>query len=309
MTFTSRVVSALLVASALVVVPRVAAASNHVSVSSTRQDAATGHLVVSGSGFRAGVKVTLGGKWLNVVSVQDTQIRAELPQLPSGTYKLTVRNRYSDTHSFVATLGLEGGDGGGSQGPAGPTGPMGPMGPQGPAGATGATGAQGLQGVQGATGATGAAGESTGTTVVASNGAVLGTLLQFSVDSPSKVALDHNGVALVVNVSPEGIPAMAFPALYADASCQSEPFVPSDFDPAPFLRLLQVARAGDTTAYYAGNPLVRQSFVAMSELGRPETCVPATNGWQDELLVGPQRSFDLSGHPAPFAVKTSAAGQ
>ncbi len=47
-----------------------------------------------------------------------------------------------------------------------------------------------------------------------------------------------------------------------------------------------------------------QSFVALSELGRPETGQSAVGTfWDLPLLAGPQTGFDLSAFPAPFAIQ------
>ena len=124
-------------------------------VTSTRQDPATGQLVVVGTGFRSGVEVVLNGGRLRVLSLSGHEIRTELPTLLPGSYRLEVEQRRGGTQHFVVTLGIGAGTGTGVPGPPGPPGPIGPqglMGPQGPAGA------QGLRGLAGPAGANGAAG-------------------------------------------------------------------------------------------------------------------------------------------------------
>jgi hypothetical protein len=118
------------------------------------------------------------------------------------------------------------------------------------------------------------------------------------------VAVQDVDVWLVANVNPGGISPTSFPSLYADAACATPAFLPQDSDPVPFFRLLQSVDPGDATGYYAGNPAQTQTFVAVSELGRPETCRPAAGtGWDQSMLAGPQRAFDLSRFPAPFVIR------
>lgn len=333
------------------------AAAQYFNVTSTRQDPATGLLVINGSGFRNDMVVRLNESRLTVVSVTNAEIRAQMPALPAGTYRVVIDQRRGDAQRFVVTVGVGGGNGGGSgvpgppgpqgpqgpagpagpqgaagakgatgatgaagpagavgpqgpagaagaagaQGPAGPAGAMGPAGPMGPAGAAGATGAQGAQGAQGPQGPAGAAG---GVTVYAANGAKFGTLVNFGIGQPSVVALQDNGVWIGAPINPDGVAPTSFYALYTDATCSSAPFVPLDTNPAPFLRLLQTVNAGDATAYYAGNPTVVNAFVALSPLGHPEQCqATAGSGWDQPMLVGPMRTFNLAGFPTPFVVK------
>jgi hypothetical protein len=283
------------------------------SVNSVRQDAASGHLVISGNGFRYGTTLVLNGKLLKVVSVQSREVRALLPNLLPGTYRLVVDNRWSNAREFYVAIG--GGSGEGGQGPAGPQGPMGPQGavgatgPAGPAGATGATGPQGPQGIQGVEGPAGPAGAAgSGLNIVAANGTTFGTLLSFSMGGASSVGVLDNDVWLLASVSPAGVEATSFYSLYTDASCSTPAFLPIETSPAPFFRTLQMLNPDDATAYYPGNPTSVQSFQGLSELGRPETCAPTEGtGWDLPLLAGPQRTFDMTRFPAPFSVR--GAGQ
>ena len=340
MKFTSRVLLLLVVFAVPFLTPHVVEATDQSFVKSARQDASTGHLVIIGSGFRTGTSVVLNGKSLKVVKLQSNEIRAELPAMLPGTYRL-VLSRWGDAEQFVVAVGI-GAGGGSGQGPAGPAGPQGaqgPMGPQGlpgatgpagaagaagPTGASGAVGAAGPAGPAGAVGATGATGD-TGATgpqgpqgsqglagpagpagglfVTAANGNTLGALLSFG-DGPARVAVQDAGVWLVVHVNPAGIAPSSFPSLYTDAACTSPAYLPQDTDPVPFFRLLQTVTPNDTTAYYAGNPPLQQAFLGMSDLGNPNTCVPTFNtGWDALLLAGPQRTFDLTPFPAPFAIR------
>ncbi|MEO8682815.1 MAG: hypothetical protein ABI665_27450 [Vicinamibacterales bacterium] len=151
---TCRVLVPLLVICAQILIASPAAA-NSFSVSSTRLDSATGQLLVVGSGFRSGMVLVLNGKALKIVSIKSQEIRAELPALLPGTYRMSLTFGWGEMRQFVVTVGIGGAEG---QGPAGPIGPTGPMGPMGPQGLTGAAGPAGPMGPQGLTGATGPAG-------------------------------------------------------------------------------------------------------------------------------------------------------
>jgi hypothetical protein len=183
----------------------------------------------------------------------------------------------------------------GAMGPAGVAGPVGPEGPAGPAGPAGPQGARGEQGPAGSA--------AMGATVVAANGAVLGTVLSFQPGSGTLVAVQGQGVWLVAPMTPEGIQPTSYLALYSDAACATAPFVPLDTNPAPFYRLLQTV-AGDPTGYYAGNPMETRAFLAVSPLGQPDQCQPAAGtGWDATMLAGPLRTIDLTAFPAPFRVR------
>ncbi len=323
------------------------AAAQFFRVTSTHVDKDTGQLVVVGSGFRSDAVATLNGVRLTVVSVSSRELRAELPPLVPGTYRLVMSQRRGDAQRFVVTVG----SGTGVPGPAGPQGPMGPMGPMGqagppgvagvagpagaagpmgpmgpigpqglqgvagapgaagapgpagPMGATGPVGATGPQGAQGPQGAAGPAGAAGGLTVLAANGAEFGTLVNYGMGQASVVARQDNGVWIGVPLNPDGVAPMSFYALYADDTCSAAPFMPLDSNPAPFLRLLQTVAVGDTTAYYAGNPTQVRAFRSLSPLGDPTQCQPAAGGWEQPMLAGPLRTFDLSRFPAPYVVK------
>lgn len=314
---------------------------------SARHDVATSEVVLIGAGFRSDMRILLNGATLPSGKVSSAEMRAKLPALVPGTYRLVIDQRRGSSQRFMLTVmpPATGGPGGtGVPGPAGPMGPMGPMGPQGaagpagpqgahgltgangvagpagaagpagpagPAGAAGAVGpagpagprgAQGLQGPAGAPGAPGAPGGASGT-VRAANGTVLGTVLSFQPGNATLVTLVDQGVALVVPVSPDGIQPTSFLALYEDAACTSAPFIPLDTNPAPFFRLLQTVNAGDAVGYYAGNPMIERPSRGMAPLGHPEQCQAASGGWEQSLLVGPQRTIDLTRFPAPFRVQ------
>ncbi len=332
----SRVISAL---SALVVLTSAPAFADQFVVFSARHDAAASQVVLVGSGFRSDMRIVLNGGALPNVKVTSVEMRAKLPALEPGTYRVVIDQRRGPSQRFVLTVMSPGGNG--VPGPIGPMGPAGPRGPQGLAGLTGApgpagaagapgamgpAGAQGPAGVAGPVGATGAMGLAgpmgpagpqgaqgpqgpagttpTGSQVVAANGAPLGTVLSFQPGSATLVGVLAQGVWLVAPTTPDGIQPTSYLALYGDPACASTPFVPLDTNPAPFYRLLQTSAAGDTTGYYAGNPMEFRAFVAVSPLGHPEQCQTAAgSGWDAPMLAGPLRTIDLAAFPAPFTIK------
>jgi hypothetical protein len=117
-----------------------------------------------------------GAPIVSVVNAAGTQIMAQLPVLPPGSYLLLVTRGSGSTvnATFIVTIGGMGpkgpkGDTGltgltgapgdpGATGPAGATGPPGPTGPIGPTGATGAIGPIGPMGPAGPQGPQGAPG-------------------------------------------------------------------------------------------------------------------------------------------------------
>ncbi|MCC6992294.1 MAG: collagen-like protein [Acidobacteria bacterium] len=349
-----RIVRLSLTLCALLVLAASPAFAQSFVVFSARHDAAAGQVVLIGSGFRADMRILLNGAPLPNAAVTGSEMRARLPKLDPGTYRLVIDPKRGNAQRFMVTVNPPAMGGSGVPGPMGPVGPQGPAGsqgpqglagpqgpagaagpagpagangaagvagpigpagpagvagPAGPAGATGAMGPQGPagpagpQGAQGAQGTQGPAGASAGT-VVAANGATLGMVLNFQPGSATLVALQDQGVWLVAPISPDGIQPTSYLALYGDAACATPPFVPLDTNPAPFYRLLQTTAAGDTTGYYAGNPMVTRAFVAVSPLGRPDQCQPAScTGWDAPLLAGPLRTINLGGFPAPFAIK------
>lgn len=299
-------------------------------VFSARHDATASQVVLVGSGFRADMRILLNGAALANASVTSREMRAKLPALQPGTYRLVIDPKRGNPQRFMLTVTPPAMAGSGVPGPMGPMGPQGPAGPQGLAGLTGAQGPAGPVGPTGATGAAGAmgpagpqgvagpvgpagpqgaagpqgpAGTSAGA-VVAANGATLGTVLSFQPGTAMLVALQDQGVWLAAPVTPEGIQPTSLLALYGDEACGTPPFIPLETNPAPFYRLLQTTAAGATVGYYAGNPMETRAFVAMSPLGDPGQCqLAAGTGWDGPMLVGPLRTINLGGFPAPFAIK------
>lgn len=273
-----------------------------------RYDAELSQIVIGGSGFRPGSRVEVDGMRLDTVSVSPVEVRAAMPAPPPATYRVRVVGRRGVTRSFVLAVG-----GGSEQGPAGPVGPAGPAGPAGfpgPAGPTGPAGTTGPQGLVGPAGPSGPegppgpAGSPGGLAVIAANGETLGSVVGFTPGGPVHVVREQKGVWLYAFVTPQDVMPSAFPALYADANCQTPAYTPLDSNPAPFFRMLQIQNAGDPVAYFAGNPAAVQSFLAYSPLGRPDQCwTTAETAWSAPMLAGPVQTLDMSRYPAPFAVK------
>ncbi len=121
-------------------------------VFSARHDAAAGQVVLVGSGFRADMRILLNGAPLPNAAVTSREMRAKLPVLEPGTYRLVIDPKRGNAQRFMVTVNAP------ATGGSGVPGPMGPMGPQGPAGPQGPMGPQGLAGLTGAPGPAGSAG-------------------------------------------------------------------------------------------------------------------------------------------------------
>lgn len=278
------------------------ALADQLVIFSARHDAAASQIVLAGSGFRADMRILMNGTALPNVKVAKTEIRAKAPGLLPGTYRLVVDQRRGASQRFMVTVNDPTTGGTGLPGPMGPMGPAGPAGPAGAVGPTGATGPAGPQGIQGERGLPGPAGTSTGLSVFADNGTLLGPVLNFQPAGPALVALQSQGVWLVASVNPDGLVPLSFLALYVDADCATPPFTPIDNTPTPFFRLLQTV-AGSTTGYFAGNPVQTQSFLGMSPIGRPDLCEVAAGGWEQPTAAGPLQTIDLAPFPAPFRIQ------
>src|SRR2546422_2926212 len=164
--------------------------ADDMSIRSAHPSVAAGQLVIDGSGFKTGVHVWLNGSELKLLSVKPNEIRAKLPELDPGNYRLILEHwkdeRWSgQPRSFIVTLGS---GGSGSPGPAGPQGPAGPPGPAGPRGAQGLQGATGPQGPKGDPGSTGTG---SGFSVIAANGATLGSVVGARSDSTMVARLEQ----------------------------------------------------------------------------------------------------------------------
>jgi len=126
------------------------AAADWLAVVSAHPDTREGMLIINGFGFKKGLYLGIDGQELTVVSVSPNEIRATLPPLAPGTYRLSIRQSRDQAAGFFLTIG--------TAGPQGPQGLPGPAGPQGPQGFPGPVGPQGLQGLTGLVGPQGAAG-------------------------------------------------------------------------------------------------------------------------------------------------------
>ena len=65
------------------------AAADQFFVNSTRHDAETSQLVIAGGGFQPDMQVALNGTVLRLESVRSHEIRATMPTLLPGTYRLS----------------------------------------------------------------------------------------------------------------------------------------------------------------------------------------------------------------------------
>jgi hypothetical protein len=298
---------------------------------------AAGVLVIDGYGFRKDVDVSVNDVELKVLSVSAREIKAALPPLAPGTYRLAVRQWRDEVARFVVSIG--GGSGSqGPQGPAGPAGPMGSAGPVGPRGLTGPAGPQGsqgpqglqglkglqglqgLQGVQGPKGDKGDKGEQGppgpssqiaggGLSVVSASGHQLGTIVgvtKFNGSDPATVVRNDNGVWVAIQVDSANILSGAFPIFYLDANCTSEPYAMSENAPGtgvPLFRALQRIDL-DPLAFYPGNPVQVRSFQGMSFSRSATVCQPTLGtGWDAPAAAGPLKTIDLSNLSGPYAIQ------
>jgi hypothetical protein len=193
---TSRVFLAVLLV--VVVASRIAYSQTTPVVRSAIVDYATQQITIAGSSLlpTSGAPVVhLDGELLTLVSYTSTQIVADMPTLPAGSFRLTVGAGVFDvTKGAVGPAGPQGVTG--SPGPQGPAGPQGPTGATGPAGATGAVGPMGATGATGPTGPQGPA----GTIALPYEGIAAGTIfpvLNIFNTSPGTSAIAGNGAQAV----------------------------------------------------------------------------------------------------------------
>jgi hypothetical protein len=284
-----------------------------------------GVLVIDGHGFRKDVDVSVNEVDLKVLSVTATEIRAALPSLTPGTYRLAIRQWRNEVARFYVTVG----GGGGTQGPQGPQGPVGPMGPAGPAGAVGPkgatgnpgpTGSQGLQGLKGDKGdkgdigPAGPAGSGSGLSIMSAQGQRLGTVVgvtKFNGSDPATAVRNENGVWIAIQVDSQNILSGAFPILYKDASCSGQAYAMTEntvSTAAPVFRAMQ--RIGnETVGFYAADPVAPQDFVAYSFVRNPGAadCYPTAvaDGWSP-ASAGPLKTIDLTNLSGPFKAQYAA---
>lgn len=260
-----------------------------------------GVLVIDGHGFRKDLGVSVNDIDLKVLSITPTEIRAALPPLAPGTYRLAIRQWRNEVARFVVTIG------GGTQAPQGPMGPAGPVGPMGPRGATGSIGPQGPQGSQGPKGDKGDQGPAGpaggGLTVVSANGLTVGTLVgvsKINAGDPAIVARKVDTFWLAIPVDQTGVVAMSYPVFFDAPNCGGGSFAVVDGSSVPLFRLLQ--RATPTSpAYYGGDVAPSQIVSFVDTMG----ChAYVGSGWDiSGLSFGDLRTLDVSGFTAPFSVQ------
>jgi hypothetical protein len=279
-------------------------------------------LVVDGHGFRKDVDVSVNDVALKVLSVTATEIKAALPSLAPGTYRLAVRQFRNEVARFVVTVGSGGGGAAGPTGPQGPAGPMGPVGPAGARGLQGLQGPQGIQGPQGAQGAQGVAGPKGdkgdtgpagpaggGLTVVSANGLVVGPVVgvtKMNSGDPTIVARKDGNLWLAVPVDTTGIVAMGYPVFFDGANCTGMAFAVVDGPTTPLFRLLQRTSQTATLAYYGGSAAPTQPIVSLLyDPSNPTTCgAYVGSGWDTTpLTLGERTWLDVSGFTAPFSIQ------
>ena len=271
-------------------------------ITSVHPDAAAGVLVIDGTGFRSGLYVGLEDADLKVLSVSGHEIKAKLPALKPGSYRLVLRRWRDDYARFIVTLG--------GTGVAGSTGPQGPSGTAGATGSTGMMGPTGPQGPQGPAGATTSVGMP-GLTVMAFNGTAFGTVVsvtKFTGTDPVMVARRESGTWLSIAIDANGVVPGSFPIFFTGDGCSGDAYAMFESSPVPLFRMVQRMVATDATAFYPGNPAQMRSFpsMQMEDPANPGTkaCVStAAYGWSGQQFVGPLQTIDLAQFPAPFSVQ------
>jgi Collagen triple helix repeat (20 copies) len=314
--FGRMILMSLAATSAVVLLARPAAADS-MSVVSAQPNSASGVLVINGYGFRTDTYVSVNDVELKVLSIKAQEIRAALPPLAPGSYRLAVHHKWGDSARFIVTIG---GTGSGPQGPQGPAGPSGAVGAKGPAGPTGPQGPQGLQGLQGLQGPKGEKGDQGpagpttqvsggGLTVVSASGQTLGTVVgvtKFNGSDPATVVRKENGIWVAIQVDSVNMLSGAFPILYLDSLCQGQAYAMLENDPsspAPLFRSLQRID-GDLVAFYPGNPVQVQSFQGYSLTRDPVDCHATLHtGWDAPAAAGPLKTIDVSNLSGPFTVQ------
>ena len=140
-------------------------------------------------------------------------------------------------------------------------------------------------------------------------GQQLGTVLgvtKFSGSDPATVVREDNGVWLAIQVDSANILSGAFPVLYLDANCASEPFAMTENTPGtamPLFRMLQRIDS-EPVGFYPGNPVQVQAFQGMSMTGNPAACQPTLDtGWDAPVAAGPLKVIDLSNLNGPYTIQ------
>ena len=269
-----------------------------------------GMLVIEGHGFRKDVDVSVNEVDLKVLSVNASEIRAALPSLAPGTYRIAIRQWHNEVARFYVTIG--GGGASTSQGHASTAGPMGPMGPAGPAGPRGLQGLPGPKGDKGDTGPAGPAGTGAGApVVVAANGQVLGSVAgvtKFSQYDPATAVRNDNGVWVAIQVDSQNILSGAYPILYKDGACGGSAYAMTENAsdrPVPLFRAMQRIDS-EPIGFYAGNPVTWQPFGSYSYVRNPGSadCFQVVPGdGMSPAWGGLLKTIDLSTLAGPYRVQ------
>ena len=272
------------------------------SISAARPDTALKLLVIDGNGFKPGLAVYLDDMQIHVVSVTASEVRAALPALQPGSYRLVVSQWRNDQARFIVTIG-----GSGATGPAGMTGPMGPSGPAGAVGPAGPAGPQGPKGDPGP-----AAVGIPGLKLIAFNKVTVGTVVAASKSNGSDPAIvarqDNDGTWLAIPVDTSGVVSMSYPIFYSGPSCTGSAYAYVEANPAPLFRMVQRLLPTDSTGFYAGDPVQWMAFPSMltqdPNVPGASTCVTtASMGWDGQQWTGPLQTIDLSQFPAPYSIQ------
>ena len=290
----------------------VPAAADWLAIKAAKPNGAV--LLIEGHGFKKDVDVSVNEVDLKVLSVSASEIRAALPSLAPGTYRIAIRQFRNEVARFYVTIG---GGGTASQGPQGPQGPMGPagpagaMGPRGPQGVQGNQGSQGLQGLKGDQGPAGPAGG--GLTVMSASGQGVGVVAGITKAAIAGDMLDQamvlrkdNGVWVAIQLDSQNILTGSFPIFYKDALCQTQAYAMAENNPnnpAPLVRALQRIDS-EQVAFYPGDPIQSQLFEGVSYSRNPVVCQKAVDlGWDRLVPAGPLKTLDLTNLAGPFTVQ------
>ncbi len=290
----------------------VPAAADFLAIKAAKPNA--GVLLIEGHGFRKDIGVSVNEIELKVLSINPNEIKAALPPLAPGTYRLAIRQGRGEVSRFVVTVG----GGTASQGPQGPQGPAGPAGAMGPRGLLGLQGLQGTQGIQGPKGdkgdqgPAGPAGTGAGApVVVAASGQVLGSVAgvtKFSQYDPATAVRNDNGVWVAILVDSQNILSGAYPIFYKDGTCGGQAYAVTDNAvdrPVPLIRAMQRIDS-EPVGFYAGNPVALQPFGSYSYVRNPGSvdCFQVVPGdGMSPAWGGLLKTIDLSNLAGPYRVQ------
>ena len=233
------------------------------------------------------LQVILDKSSLAIISANDSEIVAALPEVPAGTYRLEVSKRRGFSEGAVIYVSV---GGVGVKGDKGDAGPAGPMGPQGEPGAPGLPGEPGVDGVAGPAGPAGPQGE------IGPKGDV----------GPRGPAGDPGDTAIVGSVQATLLAPEVFAAQVGDAA---------QFDPSTSRWALADGRDVRGSAYSAITgmthlPDMRGMFIRGLNRGRddglqdPDGAARANGDIQLDTLQGHGHETQLGVNGADFASGT-----